>query len=61
MQFWKDRGKDILALINFDSEVNAMTPIYTAKLGLKIQKNNVSASKIDSFLLKTYDIVIATF
>ena len=61
MQLQKDKGKNILALLNFESEINAMTPIYTAQLGLKVQKTNVSAQKIDGSLLKTYAIVIAIF
>ena len=38
-----------------------MTLVYTAPLGLKVQKNNVSAQKIDNSSLKANDMVIATF
>ena len=38
-----------------------MTLTYTVKLGLKIQKTNINAQKINRFLLKTYGIVIVVF
>lgn len=38
-----------------------MTHMYTAKLALIIQKTDVSAQKIYSLALVTYDIVIAGF
>ena len=34
VQFRKDKEKTIRALIDFGSEVNAMTPAYAKKLGL---------------------------
>ena len=61
MQFQKDKGKDILALFNSESEVNAITLTYTAQLGLKVQKTNVNAQKIDRSLLAAYGIVITAF
>ena len=61
MQFQKDKGRDVLALLNSEIKVNAMTPAYAAQLGLKVRKTNVSAQKIDGFLLATYDMVIAAF
>ena len=42
VQFGKDKGKDVLALFNSGSKVNAMTSAYTAQLGLKVQRINVS-------------------
>ena len=38
-----------------------MTLAYLAQLGLKVQKTNVGAQKIDGFLLETYGMVIAVF
>ena len=61
MQFWKDKAKDILALLNFKSKINAMTLAYTAQLGFKVRKTNVGAQKIDKSSLKTYGLVIAGF
>ena len=61
MQFRKDKDKDILALLDSESNVNAMTPVYAAQLGLKVQKTNVGAQKINESLLSTYEMVIATF
>ena len=61
MQFGKDKGKNVLALLDFESEVNAMTPAYAAQLGLKVQKTDICAQKIDRSSLATYGMVIAAF
>ena len=59
VQFRKDKGKNVLALLNSRSEVNAMTPTYTVYLGLKVGVTNISVQKINEFSLATYDISIA--
>ena len=61
VQFRKNKGKDVLALLEFGSEVNAMTPAYTAHLGLKVRVTNIGAQKINKSLLATYGMVIAAF
>ena len=61
VQFRKDKGKDVLALLNSGSEVNAMTSTYAAHLSLKVKVTDVGAQKIDGSSLATYDIVIAAF
>ena len=61
MQFQKDKGKNVSVLLNFGNKVNAITLAYMAQLGLKVQKTNVDAQKIDKSLLKIYGIVIAAF
>ena len=61
MQFQKDKSRDVLALLDSKSEVNEMTSAYTAQLGLKTQRPNVGAQKIDGSLLATYGMVIAAF
>ena len=61
VQFRKDKGKDVLALLNSTNEVNAMTPAYVAYLGLKVRMTDIGAQKIDRFLLATYGMVIAAF
>lgn len=33
IQFWRDKIYNVLALIDLESEVNAMSPAYTQKLG----------------------------
>lgn len=58
---FKNSTDKIQALINLDSNVNAMVPDYAKKLGFKIRKNNVGAQKIDGSILKTYGMVIAGF
>ena len=47
MQFQKYKGKDVLALLNSESKVNTMTLAYAAQLGVKVQKTDVGAQKID--------------
>ena len=62
VQFRKNKeGETIWALIDFGSEVNVMTPAYAKQLGLRTQKTDVGAQKIDGSLLTTYGIVIAGF
>ena len=61
MHFWKNKSKDILALLNFGKKVNRIISPYTAQLSLKVQKTNVSAQKINNFSLEIYKIVIAAF
>ena len=41
MQFQKDKSRDVLALLDFGSKVNAMIPAYKAQLGLKVQRTDV--------------------
>ena len=61
VQFCKDKGKDVLALLNPGNEVNVMTVAYTAYLGLKVRVTNVGAQKIDRFSLAICGMVIAAF
>lgn len=49
------------ALINSGSKVNAMTPGYALKLGLKTRPTNVGAQKINASSLKTFRRVLANF
>lgn len=52
---------EVYALLDFESEVNAITPIYTAKQGLIIQKTILNTQKIDGSTLKIYGMVIESF
>ena len=61
VQFQKNKGAIIQALINSGSEINTMAPAYAAKLGLKVCPINVGAQKINSSSLKTFGMVIAGF
>lgn len=49
------------ALIDSSSKIDVMTLIYATKLGFTTQKIGVGAQRIDSSLLKTYDMVSASF
>lgn len=48
------------ALLDFRSKVNAMNPVYAAKLVLITRKIDVSAQKIDGSVI-TYGMAIASF
>ena len=54
-------GKDVLALLNSGSKVNAMTLAYLAHLGFTARVTNVVMQRIDKFSLAIYDMVIAAF
>lgn len=58
VEFKKD---EIRALMDSSSKVNAMTLGYALKLGLKICHTDIRAHKIDSSLLKTFGMVLASF
>ena len=61
VQFQKDKNKDVLALLDSRSKVNAMTPAYVAQLGLKVRNTNVDTQKIDKSSLVIYSMVIPAF
>lgn len=44
----------VQALLDLDSKVNAMMPVYSSKLGFQICHTNVRAEKIDSFIYKIF-------
>ena len=55
----KDQA-EVWALIDSGSEVNAMTPAYTSKLGLKDRATDVE-TQIDGSTLKTFGMVLVSF
>ena len=61
VQFQKDKNKDILVLLDFGNKINTITSAYAAQLGLKIERMNIGTQKIDWFLLKIYNMLIAAF
>ena len=48
-------------MLDSGSKVNAMSPAYTKRLGLKTWKTNVGAQKIDASALEIFGMVIADF
>ena len=54
MEFQKDKKANTWALINFGSEINAITPVYAKNLGFQTRKTNAEAQKSNSSLLETY-------
>ena len=61
VQFCKDKSKDVLSLLDCESEVNAIALAYAAHLGLTMRATDGSVQKIDRFLPTTYGIIIVTF
>ena len=53
--------EQVRALLDSGSKVNAMSPAYAERLGLKTRKTNVGAQKIDGSALETFEKVIADF
>ena len=53
--------EQIKALLDSGSKINAMSPAYAKRLGLKTWKTNVGAQKIDGSALETFGMVIADF
>ena len=53
--------KQVRVLLDSGSKVNAMSPAYAEKLGLKTWKTSVRAQKIDGSALETFEMVIADF
>ena len=49
------------ALLDFESEVNAISPAFASQFGLKIWKTNIRAQKINGTTLETCEIVVSTF
>ena len=54
-----NKEKDIRALIDSGSKVNAMHPTYATKLGLYTRKIDIGVQKIDGSHLNTFGMVIA--
>ena len=48
-------------MLDSGSKVNAMSPAYVERLGLKTRKTNVGAQKIDGSALEIFGMVIADF
>ena len=61
LRFRKDKENEVQALIDLGGVVNAMTPAYASKLGLKVYYTNVEAQKIDDSTLETFGMVLASF
>ena len=60
LHFQKDL-QETRVLIDLGNEVNAMTPTYATKLGLKIRKTDIKAQKIDGFTVNNFGMVLADF
>lgn len=41
--------------------MNTMTPVFIAKLGLKMRKTSIDAQKINSSVLETYKMALTDF
>ena len=62
VQFKKDANETrVQALINLESEVNAIYITFVKELGLLIRPIDIGAQKIESSTLDTYGMVVAAF
>lgn len=61
LRFRKDKENEVRALIDSGSEVNAITPTYASKLGLRVCHTDVGAHKIDGSTFETFGMVLANF
>lgn len=57
----KFRGDKLNVLINFGNKDNAMTSIYVTQIVFAVKFIEIGAQKINSYPLKTYEIVSARF
>ena len=53
--------KSVLALLDSNSEINAIHQAFAMKLGLPIRPTDVGAQKINGNTLKTYGMVVTAF
>lgn len=58
---FQKKDAEIKALIHSSNEINAMTLLYTSKLGLKICFINVRAQKINGSIFKIFKMVLVNF
>ena len=58
---YKEDTLGIIVLIDSDSEVNAIKPAYTSKLGFRVYSIDIGAQKIDSTTLEIFGMVMASF
>lgn len=56
----KDQAK-VQVLLNFNSKINTITPVYIARLGLKICPTNARAQKIDGSIFAMFKMVLTYF
>lgn len=59
--YFRKNTVNIRALINLSNKINAMTPAYINKLGLKTYYTNIGVQKIDSSTFETFGMVLASF
>ena len=55
------KKKEVQALIDSGSKVNAITPAYALRLGLWVYRTNIGAQKIDGSTLEIFEIVLTSF
>ena len=58
--FQKDSA-GVETLLDSSGKINAMTPAFVSKLGLKVCSTDVGAQKIDGFILQTFGMILASF
>lgn len=48
IQSQRDQAEEVKALIDSNSEINIITPVFAVRLGLSIHLTDIVAQKIDS-------------
>ena len=59
--WFQEDQRQVKALLNSGSKVNAISPVYNKRMSLKTRKTNVGAQKIDGSALETFEMLIADF
>ena len=59
LRFYKNTT-DVRALVDLSGKINAMTAAYVLKLGFKVYPTNIGAQKIDSSILKIFEMVLGS-
>ena len=55
------KKKEVQALIDSESEVNAMTPTYASRLSFWVYCTDIRAQKLDGSLFETFGMILASF
>ena len=58
---FRKKSVSMSALLDSESEVNAIYPTFARKLGLPIRSTDVGAQKIDRIMLDTFAMVVSAF
>lgn len=55
---FKNNQANIQVFLDFNSNINIITPPYIARLGFKVQTTNIQVQKIDGSIFKIFKMVL---